>query len=202
MFRWKSLFFGGLVFVLCCNVARVSFATAVIVESPAGNATGILGLDVPGYGTFDVTFGHTFTDVWGDVASPSPVPTFWGDSLGARSAGDAIVSVFHAHGGIADASDTWDVLTNWVFVPYGQYMGTEDVLFRNLQSGLSSPIWSGPHGGFGAVWCDSYADFTPSGGTPIPEPSTLILFGFGFLGFLGYFVRQRKRLLKGNEAKN
>ncbi|MBC8427654.1 PEP-CTERM sorting domain-containing protein [bacterium] len=29
---------------------------------------------------------------------------------------------------------------------------------------------------------------------PIPEPSTLVLFGLGFLGILGYVYRRKRRL--------
>jgi len=35
---------------------------------------------------------------------------------------------------------------------------------------------------------------TPAGGgDPIPEPSTLVLFGLGFLGLVGYVVRRKRR---------
>ncbi|MBC8235915.1 PEP-CTERM sorting domain-containing protein [bacterium] len=38
-----------------------------------------------------------------------------------------------------------------------------------------------------------WVDFTPSGGEPIPEPSTLVLFGLGFLGVLGYGLHRKRR---------
>ncbi len=103
VFVIKSIFRVLVLCVLFFSFVELSFAIAVIQESPAGNAYGITGLDVSGYGTFDVTFGHTFTAVWGDPSAPNPVPTFWGDPSGATVARDAINAVFNLDGGISTA---------------------------------------------------------------------------------------------------
>lgn len=54
-------------------------------------------------------------------------------------------------------------------------------------------IHIGASGGPGNV-ADAYFDDVKVYGEPIPEPSTICLMGFGLLGVLGIFIRQRRKV--------
>lgn len=165
----------------------------------SGNAIGILGLEVPDRGTFDVTFGHTFSDVWGHPSAPNPVPTFWGDTVGAEAAAGAILGVFTASGVVNDANDGIGPYWNYVRVPFGVYHydlnGPQiGVMIVYFFSPFDSPVWEPHRHLYDTLPIETgYASFSPSG-QPISEPSTLVLVGIGMFGVLGYgFSRKRRK---------
>jgi hypothetical protein len=136
---------------------------AVVTQDPAGNATGIRGLEVNG-GFWDVEF------LWGKGLDIVGLPVDWPNEGNAVAAVNAIAAVLAAEatsvttvGPVSNMSDYFDV-------PY-QVIGSNAFIVRGNSDGSGgwasgnvgdSIDYSGP---FAPDW--SYAKFTPADTTPI-----------------------------------
>lgn len=201
MRKWTKKCFVVALVISCVQIVSSADAVPVLQwqdnDPLTHNAIGILGLEVPAYGTYDVTFGHTFTSVWGDPSAPSPVPTFWGDEVGAGATTLAILTLFNAIGGVYNANDFTHGAKALMFVPYAELGDGIHISGyysrRTTYEGNPDPfgVWEDVlHGGSHSFW-ESHASFSVA--TPIPEPSTIVLMTCGLLGLLGIGVKCRRK---------
>ena len=151
--------------------------SATVIYDESGNAIGIDGLIVTGYGQYDVDFLYdSFNDLWPDEG---PDPEFWGDESGAQAASDAINSVLNEESPVPAV--TTDSL--WVYnVPFQE---TEDGKIEVVVNILHADIgrWWGRNSSTGTLDPDvdrSYAKFTA-----VPIPPALLLLGSGLVVIVG-----------------
>ena len=151
--------------------------SATVTYDESGNAIGIDGLIVTGYGQYDVDFLYgSFNDLWPSGSNPE----FWGDESGAQSASDAINSVLNEETPVPAV--TTDSL--WVYnVPFQETKeGKIEVVVNTLHADISR--WWGRNssstGTLDPGVNRSYAKFTP-----VPIPPALLLLGSGLVVIVG-----------------
>jgi hypothetical protein len=150
---------------------------ATIQTDGSNNVTGVLGLQVPGKGTFNVDFVFgSISALYGSPTSPVPTPTFYNDEPGAIAANNAMVAEFNSVGGLLGLKDdVGGAMTTDANIPHtpSSLGAVVDTLFSN----------SGNWGRFAQTFFYENVDFMHAVFSPVPEPGAAALMSLGILGF-------------------
>jgi hypothetical protein len=153
-----------------------SVHAATIQTDGSNNVTGVLGLQVPGKGTFNVDFVFgSINDLYGSPTSPVPTPMFYNDEPGAIAANNAMVAEFNNVGGLLGLKDdVGGAMTIDASIPHTPMSSGAivDTLFSN----------SGTWGRFAQTFFGENIDFMQAVFSPVPEPGAAGLLGLGVLG--------------------
>lgn len=163
-----------------------SAEAATIQTDGNSRVTGVLGLQVPGKGTFNVDFVFgSINDLYGSPTSPVPTPTFYTDEPGAIAANNAMVAEFNSAGGLLGLKDdVGGAMTVDANIPHtpSSSGAVVDTLFSN----------SGTWGQSAQLFFDEDIDFMHAVFSPIPEPGAAALMGLGVLGLLRWRAKTRR----------
>jgi len=161
--------------------------SATVIYDESGNAIGIDGLIVTGYGQYDVDFLYdSFNDLWPSGSNPE----FWGDESGAQSASDAINSVLNDESTPPFVSNQGKA---YYYVPFKEVEGNYPI--QNVRSyrkvyDLGGVEWLRDSNiSVKKSYPFSYAKFTA-----VPIPPALLLLGSGLVVIVGI---RRKTGAKG-----
>lgn len=167
---------GTAIAVLMAETATAA-ALGDIVTDRNGLVTNIIGLEVEGEGTFDVTFGlgSSFDDLFGTLDGSGPDPFFLGNPTGAEAATSSIVTSlgttfaisadgFNADGSLAFTSDRFQVPffifeeenRDFLSTFYDEEFGLEEDSVDARTTGLFFDL--------------PIATFSPSESAAVPEP--------------------------------
>jgi hypothetical protein len=152
----------------------VGAAQAASVDRIGDTALGITGLDVPGFGLFDVEFQFDGTD---GIYGLPPVFDFMSE-MDAETAGTAVNNALNADIGILGVGGAD---TAWYLIGFDT--SVNDLKVDTVPSVLRDGAWETV-----PVRSDfTYAKFT----SVVPEPGTALLMGLGLAG-LGVAGRSRR----------
>jgi hypothetical protein len=87
-------------------------ALAATIQTDGSYVTGVIGLQVPNEGAFNVDFVFdSFGDLFGSPSAPSPTPTFFNNLPGGVAAAAALVNEFNSAGGLLGVKDDVSSIT-------------------------------------------------------------------------------------------
>jgi len=183
-----TLLAGAAVHAATVQTAPCGPPAGEVFEGPGSGTcvTGILNLDVLGtIYNVDIVV-DTGTNVFGSPATPSPVPTFWGNQAGAGAAVTAIVNALNSEGGIAGATGVAGS-RYWIDIPWATAGGDLAVEFADGTGASWISAGNGSCGFSPSCSAEGWALFTPV--VPVPAARQQTHQGTRFGGFLFYQSR-------------
>ena len=171
-----------------------------VTSANAALVTELLGLDVDGT-SYDVRihtgFNDTFNALWdgddddlfgADGSLFDSAPTFWGDSVGALAAAEAIIGAL----GSLDTTK-FGIITDSFRVPYG-FAGTSGSFVHVFLDDATSPFLDVVDDALalagGLPGEKPYASFIEV--SAVPVPAAIWLFGTALIGLVGFSKRKSR----------
>jgi hypothetical protein len=177
-----GLFVVSTIWTLTC----VPNACATIVVTDGSSATGILDLNVPGRGVFDVDFVFdTYPNLFGPTLSLPPV--FLGDPTGSTLASNAMLTALNGHGGVTSFKDDvgGTVVTDASVI---HTFNSPNVIVDSIVFSNQSQTFVGP---LGQLAFTPTVAFMNAVFSAVPEPGAWLLMSAVTLVVLGPRLRGR-----------